>query len=691
MNLNIFLISCSVLLLEVALIRWVAAEVRVFAYVKNLVLMACVLGLGLGCATHKDQDGKPGLAFPILLLLVTLITATAIYTGLTNLSLLIDKDVFDFSSGVTSMTKLAITMTSVACIFILITALFDSIGRELGKAIAKAAPLKGYAVNLLGSLCGVIAFCVLSVLELGPAVWLAAVLIPLTPLFFADKRRLVAFVVLSLATIGTALLAEHDVVWSPYYRISTVPRHSWHKDNYLVQTPYAVGTSVDVNHNQHQVIIDLSQGFIAQHPELRDSNEYRTYNLPYQASPAPNNVLILGAGTGNDVAAALRNNAKHVDAVEIDPVIARLGKRLHPEHPYDDPRVSLHIGDARGFMLSNDTKYDLIVFGHLDSQTALSTASSVRLDNYLYTLESLKSATSHLAPDGIACLGFSTQPDWLRARIYQMAQTAGDGNALAFNTHFFAPNAILVMWGPGLKAVENQLKVQNPGLIASVPPLLEPVELPVDDWPFLYQRARNVPAVTLGMLIFVWGTSAIMIASRFKRRNVPIRPNIQFFLLGAGFLLMETRAMLAISVLFESTWVVNSAIIGLVLVMATLSNIVVMKSKSRSLLLPYALLLTALLVMFSIPLAPLAALSLPVKTLLAGLLLGAPFFCSGLVFSRSFARVEHPDVALGVNILGAIFGGCLEYLSVVMGVNGLTLLAVAVYAASWSFAPSRDS
>lgn len=690
MNLNIFLISCSVLLLEVALIRWVAAEIRVFAYVKNLVLMACVLGLGLGCATHKDQDGKPGLAFPILLLLVTLVTATAIYTGLTNLSLLIDKDVFDFSSGVTSMTKLAITMTSVACIFIVITALFDSIGRELGKAMAVAPPLKGYAVNLLGSLCGVIAFSVLSVLELGPAVWLAAVLIPLAPLYFANKRRLLGFVVCSFAIIGTALLAEHDVIWSPYYRISTVPRHSWHKDNYLVQTPYPVGTSVDVNHNQHQVIINLSPEFIAQHPELRDSNEYRTYNLPYQASPAPNNVLILGAGTGNDVAAALRNNAKHVDAVEIDPVIARLGKQLHPEHPYDDPRVSLHIGDARGFMLSNDRKYDLIVFGHLDSQTALSTASSVRLDNYLYTLESLKHATSHLSTNGVACLGFSTQPDWLRARIYQMARKAGDGNALAFNTHFFAPNAILVMWGPGLKAVENQLKAQNPDLLASVPPLLEPVELPVDDWPFLYQRARNVPAVTLGMLIFVWGTSAIMIASRFKRRNVPIRPNVQFFLLGAGFLLMETRAMLAISVLFESTWVVNSAIIGLVLVMATLSNIVVIKSKSRSLLLPYAALLIALLVMFSIPLAPLASQPLAIKTLLAGLLLGAPFFCSGLVFSRSFASVEHPDVALGVNILGAIFGGCLEYLSVVMGVNGLTLLAVAVYAASWGFAPKRD-
>ena len=39
------------------------------------------------------------------------------------------------------------------------------------------------------------------------------------------------------------------------------------------------------------------------------------------------NVLILGAGSGTDVAAALKHGAKHVDAVEIDPVILRLGKR----------------------------------------------------------------------------------------------------------------------------------------------------------------------------------------------------------------------------------------------------------------------------------------------------------------------------------------------------------------------------
>jgi len=65
-----------------------------------------------------------------------------------------------------------------------------------------------------------------------------------------------------------------------------------------------------------------------------------SYNLPYRLGPRAERVLVLGAGMGNDVAAALRNGAGHIDAVEIDPAILALGRSLHPEKPYDDPRVT---------------------------------------------------------------------------------------------------------------------------------------------------------------------------------------------------------------------------------------------------------------------------------------------------------------------------------------------------------------
>ncbi len=45
---------------------------------------------------------------------------------------------------------------------------------------------------------------------------------------------------------------------------------------------------------------------------------------------------MIGAGSGNDVSRALQWGAQHVDAVEIDPVIQRLGVENHPDHPYAD-------------------------------------------------------------------------------------------------------------------------------------------------------------------------------------------------------------------------------------------------------------------------------------------------------------------------------------------------------------------
>ena len=70
--------------------------------------------------------------------------------------------------------------------------------------------------------------------------------------------------------------------------------------------------------------------------------------------PPFEDVLIIGAGSGNDVAAALANGAKHVDAVEIDPVINEIGRADHPDHPYDDPRVTVHLDDGRSFVRKTD-------------------------------------------------------------------------------------------------------------------------------------------------------------------------------------------------------------------------------------------------------------------------------------------------------------------------------------------------
>ena len=60
------LVSVLGLFLELLMIRWVSSEVRIFAYFKNFVLIACFLGFGLGCYLVRRRisfvvpAGSPG-------------------------------------------------------------------------------------------------------------------------------------------------------------------------------------------------------------------------------------------------------------------------------------------------------------------------------------------------------------------------------------------------------------------------------------------------------------------------------------------------------------------------------------------------------------------------------------------------------------------------------------------------------
>src|SRR5262249_25949979 len=117
---------------------------------------------------------------------------------------------------------------------------------------------------------------------------------------------------------------------------------------------------------------------------------YPAYALPYlfnrdSGSRPFEDVLIIGAGSGNDVSRALQWGARHIDAVEIDPVIYELGQRDHPDQPYQDPRVTVHLNDGRNFLRSTDKKYDLVIFALVDSLVLHSGYSNIRLESYLFT------------------------------------------------------------------------------------------------------------------------------------------------------------------------------------------------------------------------------------------------------------------------------------------------------------------
>jgi hypothetical protein len=674
---RLFAISFALIFFEVLLIRWVPCEIRVFGFFNNVILIAAVVGMGLGCASRQQVDEKAGKGifwFPVLLTCIAGILAAAPYVGLRHISFQFVLDSFVWDSGVATIASLFFNIISLTVVFIFLIACFDALGRELGIEISQGTPNRAYTINLLGSLAGLIAYSLLCFCWAPPLVWLLVGSLALLP--FYRPRWMIA---LMIVPIILAAVTSGNSIWSPYYRIDLEPRY---RTVAGTQEKYQDGLRLLINHVLHQSPANLADSFVAQHPEIRQDAEYQTFNIPYVAVPHPKSVLVLGSGTGNDIASALRHGAEHVDAVEIDPAILALGHKIHPEKPYDDPRVTAYNNDGRTVMGHSNKLYDLIVFGHVDSHTAFSALSSVRLDNFLYTRESLDAAKAHLSPNGIVSLSFAGGPPWLRSRLYGLVKSVYSEQPIVLTTNYYNSLCFIILSGPGIDSVRADVLAHEQKLVMSEREFATPVELTSDDWPFLYQQGRSLPIAYIVMLGLIILVCPILIVMRFRLTPTMLVDYGQFFFLGAGFLLLETRAMLAMSVLFGSTWIVNSVVIGIVLLMALIANLLVQKYKAIDQNYGYAGLMISLVIMYFVPLGTLSHQPDLVRYAVASLLIGLPFLCAGLVFSRAFSETREPNRALGINIIGALLGGCLEYGSTIVGINALVLVAIVLYAIS---------
>ncbi len=189
--------------------------------------------------------------------------------------------------------------------------------------------------------------------------------------------------------------------WSPYYRI----------DEYEVDGIH----ELQVNGIPHQSLIPVERAIGG-----------TFYDQVYEWFPsrAFGQVLIIGAGSGTDVAVALAKGATHVDAVEIDPAIQQIGVEQHPDRPYSDPRVQRVVADGRAFLRGSTNRYDLIVFALPDSLTLASISANIGLESFLFTTEAFRSVKEHLDPDGVFVLYNYYREDWLPTKIGAMLQEA---------------------------------------------------------------------------------------------------------------------------------------------------------------------------------------------------------------------------------------------------------------------------
>jgi SAM-dependent methyltransferase len=661
------------LFLELVLIRWQGSVWELFALYKNLSLLACFAGLGLGYALSRAsvvplvttvpllawQVGwllflRHGLDEPQRVCLSRIPVQEESAMGLLEAQSLGEfVSVYGFLSLVFLLTALALL----------------PVGQLCGRLMDRQGTLRAYGSNLLGSLLGVLLTFVVSWLWTPPEVWFVLALGGLLCFQAGDLQALkpaAAAALLVLLLLALPVNPGWERIYSPYQLLERGPGENG------LTTIRAAGT-------YYQRLHDLSAARVraGTDPTARSTAAY--YEMPSRLHGAPGRVLVVGAGTGNDVAAALRMGATHVDAVEIDPAIAHLGKQYHPERPYSDPRVTLIVNDARTFLRSTPQRYDLIVFGLLDSHALLSQNSNVRLDSFVYTVEAMREARACLRPGGTLSLAFSMRSLELARKFSDMiAQAFDDGRPPAcVSARYDEGLLFLKSAGRDLELPPGVLKEHGfRDLTAEVAGVTAQVDPSTDDWPFLYMPRRVYPLSYLCMMTLVLLLSLLLVRNFLPQK--PQAGDAPFFLLGAGFMLVETKGITELGLVFGNTWQVIGLVIAGILVFAFLGNAVVATGRVRGTFLAYVLLLASLA-------GGLAASALGgfgsglLGRLATTIQLTCPLFFSGILFSVLLSRAPNLGRAMAANLFGALCGGLLEYNSMYFGFRFLYLLALAIY------------
>jgi spermidine synthase len=712
-GLHLFLVGFLVLFLELASIRWFSAYVIFLQFFSNVTLMACFLGMSCGCLAARSRRDWLG-AFPLLALstVVAAIGVFAAYHYWTGLVIDVGgqaspQEVFfgtEYRNPDVAQFVVPIELVA-GFFFVMIALMFVGLGQVLGRAFdAYPGRIAGYSLNVAGSLAGIAGFSLLSMLQAPPLVWFtvvaAGVAFLLREASGLTGPRTIALVALLAMVVLAGKIEEQrggTLRWSPYYAVN-------HNES---------DGGIFVNNIGHQAMVKF---------EEQGSPYSLIHLLQSRAGGTPfRDLVVIGAGSGNDLSHALRFGVEHIDAVEIDPVIQSIGRAHHPNRPYDDPRVQPHLDDGRHFLRTTDRKYDLAVYALVDSLILHSGYANIRLESYLFTREAFEDVRRALKPDGVFVTYNYFRQGWIVERAAAMAEEVFGCKPIVLHMPFretMAPtdNAgfamVIAGCNPAIAAAFaehaqfwlNDLPPKNMDVNgftldpASLPESERegwkkiapsrmiagdaPPELATDDWPFLYLQGRLIPDLSLRSIALLGGLGLVLVWAFLPRgdeRRRDLRLDGRMFFLGAAFMLLETRAVVQLALLFGSTWAVNSMVFAAVLVLILLANVFVQRMPGTRLAPCYAGLVVLILAGIAVPTGVFLDGGVLWRYVAPCALALGPMFFSGILFARSFADVEDPDAAFGANIAGSVVGGLSEAVSMLVGFRFSLLLALAYY------------
>ena len=659
-DVRLFLTSFAILVVELMLIRWIPANVKFVGFFSNFLLIASFLGIGLGIILGRKGFNPPLSPFAFLLAAVVLF----VYNFQLNIQIQSQDEIF---FGLAENRADNVNFLFLPLMVFLVAALLATLALPLGPLLKSMRPLKAYAIDIGGSMAGIATFATLSAFGTPPLLWFAIAVALVISLDIG--RRLTGWTLVNSTALAAVLVvvfshgqANRDEIWSPYYRIDT-----FRAGDGLVH--------ITVDGIPHQAL----------HPLGRQGLE-EFYEQVYRWFPDKTyeEVLIVGAGSGSDAAIALAHGAGHIDAVEIDPKLLEIGKERHPNQPYDSPRVTAYNNDGRAFLRTTDKKYDLVIFALPDSLTLVSQQSNIRLESFLFTEEAFETVRDHLTDDGIFVLYNYYRDEWLINKLATMLEDAFDHEPLVNN---YQHHKAALAAGPLVAELNG---VQPPGEPATGVPALTSGPEPkpaTDDWPFLYLRTPFIASHYIAALAIVLIGAVVAVALAARATGTTIRRfSPHFFVLGVAFLLLTTRSLTSFSLLFGTTWFVNSlAFFGILA--SVLVAIFVNARWPISRPTPfYLLLFGSIAVAYFLP--PESLLFDPpwLRYAVAATVAFAPVFFANLVFSYSFRDTTTADMSFASNLLGAVVGGALEYLALLTGYQFLLIVVAGLYAAAWLFA-----
>ena len=693
--LDLILVSALSLFVELLIVRWLSADLRAFTVFRTLPLITCFVGLGVGIALRNDRSFKYA---PIALLLTAGVIKTADLTGVAF---------WGFPSlssyqwqNLVGMAPNAPPAAAFLIAFMLLVILFlagpfgvcVAIGSRLGVLFTKFAPLAAYSYNLLGALIGGILFPILSFMEFDPLQLCAASAVILAALLFWRRNThwsvipsvvALPLILLLLPTAGAMPLdpafaaiknKEFKTLWSPYQRIDLClfkrsPDKSADADNVF-------GLELSTNRAFYQYYLDKSKAEQLS-PTIRSRIDHnkKIYDLAFRLNQ-PKSVLIVGSGTGQDVASAVEAGAERIDAVEIDPVIQKIGIKYNRH--LSDPTVHLFLDDARHYFETTKEKYDVIDFATLDSQVVSGLGSSVRVDAYIYTEESIRQALRLLKPGGLLVITFVTPAEWSEHRLFETFRRAAGYDPLVVD------NVRTFILGDAVR--EKRLIV--PGVNVVIQNLPPSVRGLTDDWPYLYVRTD---VIDYPYLLVV---GEILLLGAFAGRKFLKAQDAtawQMFFLGAAFVILELHAISSLCLVFGSTWITSAIVINGILTMIFLANLLVIRFAKLLVSnqpVAYLILFLSILLSFFLPVTQMLASESVSREVLQTTVLVVrilPMGVAAIIFSEALSTASDVPRAFAFNLFGAVIGGLLEYISTFTGIRSLLIVAAFLYLTSMIF------